>query len=118
MSANGHAGPCDGQKSASALVEIVNGHSESASELEETGSGPKTATGTAKTARGQKGSVKSPGESARVHETMNGSWSESATSETGYVTHQTTNEHNHALHESPHHAREKTVKSESGGGPQ
>ena len=70
VTANGHAGPRNGQTNASTIVETANGHSKSASKLVETGSVPKTATGTA-----EKGSVKNPGESARVHETVNGSWS-------------------------------------------
>ena len=39
VTANGHAGPRDGQTNASAIVETANGHSESASELDETVSG-------------------------------------------------------------------------------
>ena len=35
--------------------------------------------------------MKSPGESARVHETINGSWSESVTRETGHATRQIAN---------------------------
>ena len=69
VTANGHTGPLDGQTNMSAIVETVDGHSESASDLDGTGSGPKTVTGTAETAHGQKGSVKNPGKSARVHET-------------------------------------------------
>ena len=64
----------------------MNGHSESASELDETSSGPKTSTGTAETAHGQKVSMTSHGKSAFVHETANGPWNKSATCETGHAT--------------------------------
>ena len=114
MTANGRGGPREGQKSASAIVETANGHSERASEPDKTGSSLKIATGTAETVCGQKGSVKSPGESTLFHETANGWWSESATHETGHATHQTASGHNNALHDPPHHAREKTVNGGSG----
>ena len=82
----GYAGPRDGQTNASALSETEDGHSVSASEPDRTGSRPKTVTGTAETAHGQRGSVTNPGESAFVHETANGPWNESATRETCHST--------------------------------
>ena len=104
MTATGHSGPRDGQTNTSTLVE--------------TGSSSKTATGPAETVCGQEGSVTNPSESAFVHETANGPWSESATCETGHVTPQTANGHNDAFHDNLDLAREKTMKSVSGSGPQ
>ena len=117
VTGTGHAGPCDGQINASALVETANGHSESVSAPDEPGSGPKTATRIAKTAHGQKGSEMSRCESASVHETTNGPWNRSANRETCHTTSQTTNGHNDVLHGTLDLERERTGKSESGRGP-
>ena len=57
MITNDHCGISGGQKSGSALVEKASGHSESAGEPYGPRSGPKTA-------RGQRGSMKGPDESA------------------------------------------------------
>ena len=61
MTASSRAGPRDGQKIASALVETASGHSESASALVDPGSG--------ETAHGQKEIVTSHSGSASFHET-------------------------------------------------
>ena len=92
VTATSHTEPHDSQTNASALVETV-------SKLDRTGSGPKTATGTAETARGQKGNVTNPIENAFIHKTVNSPWIESATRETSHTTPQTANGHNDALHE-------------------
>ena len=102
VTANDHAGTCDGQKSKSALVETANSHAESVSEPDGPSSGPKT-----ETACGQRVSVKSPGEIAHVHETANGLWRESTTRKTGHTTHQTANGHDNALHENSYYERER-----------
>ena len=114
MTANGHDRTCRSPKSASSLVETTNSHSESASKLDGPGSGPKTETGTA---RGQRGSVTSPGESDLIHATANGSWSESKTRETGHTTHQTVSRHDVALPKNSLHMTAGYGKSKSGNGP-
>ena len=86
MTATGHAGPRDGQTNVNTIVVTANRHSESASAPDGPGSGQKTATRTAETAHGKKGSVTSHGESTSVHETVNDPWSESATREIGHKT--------------------------------
>ena len=110
MVVNDHGGTCGSPKSVSALIETANSHYESASEPDGPGSGLKTATGTSKTARGQRGSVMSPGESALVQ-------SDSVTRETGHTTHQTTSGDDVTLPETRHHMTVQSGKSESGSGP-
>ena len=64
--ANNHDRTGGGPKSTSAPVKTANSHSESVSKSDGPGSGLKTTTGAAETANRQRGSVKSPGESALV----------------------------------------------------
>ena len=104
VTVSGHARPRDGQTIASAIVATANDHSERAS----------TATRIVETARWQKESVTSHGESAFVHATANGPWRESATCETGHVTPETVNGHSDALHENLDLMREINLKSGSG----
>ena len=96
-----HVGPRDGQKIASALGEIANGHSESESAVNNPGSGPKTVTGGDETAHGQKESGTSHGESAAVHETANGPWNGSATRATSHGHLETESRHCDAPLENP-----------------
>ena len=101
VSANDHSSTGGGQKSASTLIETASGHSRSESEPYGPGSGPKTATKTAETTRGQMESVKGPGESALIHETVNDLWSKRVTRETEHATQETTSGHDIAHAETP-----------------
>ena len=107
-------GPHDGQSIVSAIVETASGHSESASALAGPGSGQKTTTGSNETAHGQKATVKSHGESAFVHVTVNCPWSESTTPETKLEYPETESRHRYALHEKLDPEGEISVKSASG----
>ena len=112
-----HAGPRDGQRNVSAIVETTNSHSKSASALDDTGSDQKTVVGIVKTTHGQKGSGTSHGKRAVIHETTNNPWSESATLETGHSTLETVNGHSDVLRENLDLTREINVKSGNGSGP-
>ena len=102
VTASSHAGPHDGQTNASAIVEIMNGHSESMSALDGPGNCQKTVARIGEIAHGQKGSRTSQGKSAVIHET---------------ATRETVNGHSNALHENLDLAREINGKSVSGSGP-
>ena len=117
-SENDHCGTGDSQKNVSAPDETASGHSESASEPDGPGSGPKTETGISETACGQLESVKGPGERSCIRETTNSPWSGSATRETGHATQQTASRHDDSHPGSPHHVTGRPGKSESGSSPQ
>ena len=76
VTASSHARPLDSQLIASAIVATAKGPSKNTSIPVVRGSGQKTATGSNETSHGQKGSVTNHGESAFVHATANGPWSE------------------------------------------
>ena len=116
MIASSHAGPRDGQSIASTIVETASGHSESASALDNPGSGPKTATGSDETEHRQKAIVMSHGECADVHATVNGPWSESANPETRHQRPETESGHCDALHGKLDPKGKRSVKSASGSG--
>ena len=116
VTASGHARPLDGQTIASAIV--VRSRSESVSAPGGPSSSQKTATGSTETAHGQRGSVTSHGESAFVHATANGLWSESVTRETGHATLETVNGHSDTLSENLDLSREINGKSVNGSGSQ
>ena len=109
-----HAEHSDGQSIASSIVETASGHSESASALIDPGSSHKTATGSDKTAHGQKAITKSHGESAFVHATANGPWSKSATPKTRHNHPKNEGGYHDAPHENPDPEGGISVRSASG----
>ena len=118
VTASDHARPCDGQSNASAIVAAANCRSKRSSVPIGPGSSQKISTGIDETAHGQKGSVtRSHSESAFVHATANGPWSESMTPKTGHATTETESGHSDAPHENLDPSREIDGKSVSGSGP-